>query len=81
MQLASRDGFGVARAAKNMKLLLTRTRGLVARKLLYTLAEDAKEYLEQPRLEHILREWCDHIAFPVRLNGRRINSEDALWRA
>ena len=44
------------------------------------LAEDAKEYLEQPRLEHILREWCDHIAFPVRLNGRRINSEDALWR-
>ena len=44
------------------------------------LAEDAKEYLEQPRLEYILREWCDHIAFPVRLNGKRVNSEDALWR-
>ena len=27
------------------------------------LAEDAKEYLEQPRLEHILREWCDILLF------------------
>ena len=44
------------------------------------LSEDAKEYLEEPRLERVLREWCDHIAFPVRLNGRQINKEDALWR-
>ena len=44
------------------------------------LAEGAQDYLEEARLERIIRAWCDHVAFPVRLAGRRINRDGALWR-
>ncbi|MGR4001411.1 MAG: molecular chaperone HtpG [Alphaproteobacteria bacterium] len=54
-----------------------RTRGT---SVTLTLREDAREYLEAARLERVARDWCDHIAFPLYVEGSRINREGALWR-
>ncbi len=50
------------------------------------LKKDAKEYLDAPRLENIVRRYSDHIAVPVILKGtekdaedRTLNSALALW--
>lgn len=58
------------------------------------LKEDASEYLEENRIEDIVRSYSDHILFPIRLKGkkpdqdessevtslgRQINSASALW--
>ncbi|MDA7984730.1 MAG: molecular chaperone HtpG, partial [Alphaproteobacteria bacterium] len=45
-----------------------------------TLRDDAREYLESARLERVARDWCDHIAFPLHVEGRRVNQDGALWR-
>jgi len=56
------------------------------------LKEDAKEYLEDHRLKHLVRTYSDHVAFPIRLGqpgerpgahdgeGEQINEASALWR-
>jgi molecular chaperone HtpG len=58
------------------------------------LKDDASEYLEDNRIEDIVRSYSDHILFPIRLKGekpeegedatvtslgRQINSASALW--
>ena len=47
--------------------------------------EDAKQYLEPARIEHIVRLYSDHILFPIELAGsgeqhRQINSASAVWQ-
>ena len=56
------------------------------------LKEDAKEYLEDHRLKHLVRTYSDHVAFPIRLGqpgatpgahdgeAEQINEASALWR-
>jgi len=48
--------------------------------------EDADEYLDRSRLEHIIKTYSDHIAFPITLKevgeneeGERVNEGQALW--
>ncbi|HKY94873.1 MAG TPA: molecular chaperone HtpG, partial [Kiloniellales bacterium] len=49
------------------------------------LKRDAREYLEPSRLESLVKQWCDHIALPIRLaEGRKepgepLNRASALW--
>jgi molecular chaperone HtpG len=49
------------------------------------LKQDAKEYLEPERLESLVKQWCDHIALPIRLaeeseaQGEALNRASALW--
>lgn len=38
-----------------------------------------EQYLDKFRLKHIVKTYSDHIAFPVMLDGERINSASALW--
>lgn len=56
------------------------------------LKEDAKEYLEESRLKHLVRTYSDHVAFPIRLGApgaapgeqdgetEQVNEASALWR-
>lgn len=56
------------------------------------LKEDAKDFLEEHRLKHLVRTYSDHVAFPIRLGNpgeapgqqigepEQINKASALWR-
>jgi molecular chaperone HtpG len=44
-----------------------------------TLRKDAKEFLEDVRLEHIVRTYSDHVSHPIYLEDRQINSGSAIW--
>ena len=50
------------------------------------MRKDAKEFLETPRLQHIIKTYSDHIALPIQLTGgeadaesETVNSAQALW--
>jgi molecular chaperone HtpG len=49
------------------------------------LKEDADEYLESYRLDHVVRKWADHITVPIAIVGEEgkeetANQGTALWR-
>lgn len=44
------------------------------------LKEDAAEFASSWRLEQIVKKHSNYIAFPIKLQGRRINEQIALWR-
>ncbi|KQO64074.1 molecular chaperone HtpG [Methylobacterium sp. Leaf88] len=49
------------------------------------LKEDADEYLESYRLDHVVRKWADHITVPIAIRGEdgkeeNANQGTALWR-
>jgi molecular chaperone HtpG len=48
------------------------------------LAKDEKEFLEAPRISHIIKTYSDHIALPINLAGddgasEQLNAASALW--
>ncbi|SHK43718.1 molecular chaperone HtpG [Shimia gijangensis] len=43
------------------------------------LKKDAKEFLEDARIKHIVRTYSDHISFPVLLGEEALNSASAIW--
>ena len=43
------------------------------------LKKDAKEYLEDVRVRHIIKTYSDHISFPVKLGDEALNSASAIW--
>lgn len=43
------------------------------------LKKDAKEFLEDVRIRHIIRTYSDHISFPVMLGDDVLNEASALW--
>lgn len=43
------------------------------------LKKDAKEFLEEVRVRHIVRTYSDHIDFPVKLGEEALNSASAIW--
>lgn len=43
------------------------------------LKKDAKEFLEDARVKHIIRTYSDHISFPVLLGEDTLNSASAIW--
>ncbi len=45
-----------------------------------TLREDAAEYLEKDKLERTLKTHSNFIAFPILLEGEKVNTITALWR-
>jgi len=54
-------------------------------RVILSLKEDAKDYAERDRLERLVKQWCDHIALPIRLavageaEGETLNRASALW--
>lgn len=43
------------------------------------LKKDAKEFLEDARIRHIIRTYSDHISFPVLLGEDALNTASAIW--
>jgi len=47
------------------------------------LKEDAKEFLQQPRLRQIVSKYSNHISFPIRMAGshgaEQLNAASAIW--
>ncbi|MCR4378025.1 MAG: molecular chaperone HtpG [Rhodospirillales bacterium] len=43
------------------------------------LKKDAKEYLEEVRISHIVRTYSDHIGFPVKFGDKTLNEGSAIW--
>ncbi|MBI4083434.1 MAG: molecular chaperone HtpG [Candidatus Lambdaproteobacteria bacterium] len=43
------------------------------------LKEDAEEFRNPLRLETIVKKYSNFIAHPIRLEGRRVNVQDAIW--
>lgn len=44
-----------------------------------SLKKDAMEFLEEARVQHIIRTYSDHISFPVLLGEETLNSASAIW--
>ena len=47
--------------------------------VMLSLKKDAKEFLEEARVQHIIRTYSDHISFPVLLGEETLNSASAIW--
>jgi molecular chaperone HtpG len=43
------------------------------------MKKDAKEFLEEARIRHIVKTYSDHIGFPVLLDAETLNSASAIW--
>ena len=43
------------------------------------MKKDAKEFLEEARIRHIVKTYSDHISFPVALGEETLNSASAIW--
>ena len=43
------------------------------------LKKDAKEFLEESRIRHIIKTYSEHISFPVKLGDDTLNAASALW--
>jgi len=54
-------------------------RGTYGTTVVLHLKKDAKEFLEEVRVRHIIKTYSDHISFPVMLGGETLNSASAIW--
>ena len=54
-------------------------RGVCGTTVVLHLKKDAKEFLEEVRVRHIIKTYSDHISFPVMLGGEALNSASAIW--
>lgn len=43
------------------------------------IKKDAKEFLEDERVSHIVKTYSDHISFPVTLGEKTLNEASAIW--
>ena len=43
------------------------------------LKKDAKEFLEEARIRHIIKTYSDHIGFPVQFGEETLNAASAIW--
>ena len=43
------------------------------------LKKNAKEFLEESRIRHIINTYSEHISFPVKLGDDTLNSASAIW--
>lgn len=48
-------------------------------KIVIHLKESCKEYASPRRIESIIRQYSNFVAFPIVLNGEPVNTIEALW--
>ncbi|MGV3525338.1 MAG: molecular chaperone HtpG [Candidatus Sericytochromatia bacterium] len=44
-----------------------------------TLTEDELEFAEEPRLQHLIRKYCDFMPVAIYLNDNKANRQEPLW--
>jgi molecular chaperone HtpG len=67
------DGMGQYRIERTED---TQRRGA---KIVVKLKDDAKEFARKSRVEEIIKRYSSFVQFPINLNGKRVNTIDALW--
>jgi molecular chaperone HtpG len=45
-----------------------------------TLQDEEKEYLEPARIEQLIKTYCDFMPVPIKLDGKAINKQRAIWK-
>jgi molecular chaperone HtpG len=48
-------------------------------RLVLTLKEDAKDFASKDTLERVIKRYSNFVAFPLELNGTRVNTVQAIW--
>ncbi len=48
-------------------------------KVVVHLKDDNKEFAEQSKVEHIIKRYSNFVPFPIELNGKKINTVQAIW--
>ena len=48
-------------------------------RIVLTLKEDATDFAKPEHLEHIIKRYSNFVAFPLDLNGTRVNTVQAIW--
>lgn len=48
-------------------------------KIVLKLKEDCKDFASGSKVEEILKRYSSFVQFPIHLNGKKVNSIDALW--
>ncbi|XP_072337497.1 heat shock protein 75 kDa, mitochondrial [Scyliorhinus torazame] len=48
-------------------------------KIVIQLKEDCKEFVNEDRIREVVNKYSNFVSFPIYLNGRRLNTLQALW--
>ncbi|MFZ2642246.1 MAG: molecular chaperone HtpG [Verrucomicrobiia bacterium] len=48
-------------------------------KITLELKDDAKEFAQEGTIEHIIKRYSSFVSFPIELNGKRLNTIQAIW--
>jgi molecular chaperone HtpG len=48
-------------------------------KITLELKDDAKEFAKESTVEHIIQRYSSFVPFPIELNGKRLNTVQAIW--
>ncbi|KAJ1724441.1 hypothetical protein LPJ53_001282 [Coemansia erecta] len=51
----------------------------VGTKIVISVKDDAKEFLDKDKLESIIKKYSNFVGFPITVNGEKVNTVDALW--
>ncbi|KAI9503298.1 hypothetical protein GGI25_002814 [Coemansia spiralis] len=51
----------------------------VGTKIVIHVKDDAKEFLEENKLNDIIKKYSNFVGFPISVNGKRANTIEALW--
>ncbi|KAJ2019800.1 hypothetical protein GGI14_001350 [Coemansia sp. S680] len=51
----------------------------VGTKIIISVKDDAKEFLEKGKLEEVIKKYSNFVGFPISVNGEKVNTVEALW--
>jgi molecular chaperone HtpG len=55
-------------------------RSTIGTTITLTLQDEEKEYLEPARIEQLIKTYCDFMPVPIKLDGKSINKQRAIWK-
>jgi molecular chaperone HtpG len=55
-------------------------RSTIGTTITLTLQDEEKEYLEPARIEQLVKTYCDFMPVPIKLDGKAINKQRAIWK-
>ncbi|KAJ2866090.1 hypothetical protein GGH94_001795 [Coemansia aciculifera] len=51
----------------------------VGTKIVISVKDDAKEFLEDGKLKEVIKKYSNFVGFPISVNGEKVNTVEALW--
>lgn len=74
------DGFRWESAGDGTYTVETAARETAGTDVILHLRDGQEEFLQEWRIQELVRRYSDYIAFPVLLNDKTLNSQKAIWR-